>query len=164
MRAQLSQRHLLGIRGLSAEEITHILDTAETFREVSEREIKKVPTLRGRTVINLFFEPSTRTRTSFEIAGKRLSADVINISSSSSSVTKGETLVILEAINGSAFALFYPADTSIIPLTVSEDQLQEANALIRLGTNATMIAGAALAAHRGCILVRQLLPRHARLG
>src|SRR2546421_10708286 len=93
MRAQLSQRHLLGIRGLSAEEITHILDTAETFREVSEREIKKVPTLRGRTVINLFFEPSTRTRTSFEIAGKRLSADVINISSSASSVSKGETLL-----------------------------------------------------------------------
>src|SRR5881227_2485219 len=93
MRAQLSQRHLLGIRGLSAEEITHILDTAETFREVSEREIKKVPTLRGRTVINLFFEPSTRTRTSFEIAGKRLSADVVNIISSSSSVSKGETLL-----------------------------------------------------------------------
>src|SRR5881227_4307604 len=92
MRAQLSQRHLLGIRGLSAEEITHILDTAETFREVSEREIKKVPTLRGKTVINLFFEPSTRTRTSFEIAGKRLSADVINISVATSSVSKGETL------------------------------------------------------------------------
>jgi len=89
----LKQRNLLGIRGMSAEEITHFLDTAETFREVSEREIKKVPTLRGRTVINLFFEPSTRTRTSFEIAGKRLSADVINISSSSSSVTKGETLL-----------------------------------------------------------------------
>ena len=83
----LKQRNLLGIRGMSAGEIAHFLDTAETFREVSEREIKKVPTLRGRTVINLFFEPSTRTRTSFEIAGKRLSADVINISSSSSSVT-----------------------------------------------------------------------------
>jgi aspartate carbamoyltransferase catalytic subunit len=93
MKAQLSYRHLLGIRGLSAGEITHILDTAETFREISEREIKKVPTLRGRTVINLFFEPSTRTRTSFEIAGKRLSADVINVNSSSSSVTKGETLL-----------------------------------------------------------------------
>ena len=87
------QRNLLGIRGMSAEEITHVLDTAETFREISEREIKKVPTLRGRTVINLFFEPSTRTRTSFEIAGKRLSADVVNVSSSSSSVTKGETLL-----------------------------------------------------------------------
>jgi len=86
-------KNLLGIRGLSAEEITHFLDTAESFREISEREIKKVPALRGRTVINLFFEPSTRTRTSFEIAGKRLSADVINISASSSSVTKGETLL-----------------------------------------------------------------------
>jgi aspartate carbamoyltransferase catalytic subunit len=70
--AVLKQRNLLGIRGMSAGEITHVLDTAETFREISEREIKKVPTLRGRTVINLFFEPSTRTRTSFEIAGKRL--------------------------------------------------------------------------------------------
>src|SRR5918997_3539553 len=86
-------RNLLGIRELSAAEITHILDTAETFRDISQREIKKVPALRGRTVINLFFEASTRTRTSFEIAGKRLSADVINISSSSSSVTKGETLL-----------------------------------------------------------------------
>ena len=87
------RRHLLGIGELSPEEITHVLDTAETFRDISRREIKKVPTLRGRTVINLFFEPSTRTRTSFEIAGKRLSADTINISSSTSSVTKGETLL-----------------------------------------------------------------------
>jgi aspartate carbamoyltransferase catalytic subunit len=86
-------RHLLGIRELSAGEITHLLDTAETFRDVSRREIKKVPALRGRTVINLFFEPSTRTRTSFEIAAKRLSADAVNISISSSSVSKGETLV-----------------------------------------------------------------------
>ena len=88
-----ARKHLLGISDLSAEEITYLLDTAETFREISRREIKKVPALRGRTVINLFFEPSTRTRTSFEIAGKRLSADVINISSSSSSVSKGETLL-----------------------------------------------------------------------
>jgi aspartate carbamoyltransferase catalytic subunit len=88
-----TQRHLLGIRGRAAEEITHFLDTAESFREISERDIKKVPALRGRTIINLFFEPSTRTRTSFEIAGKRLSADVINISASSSSVSKGETLL-----------------------------------------------------------------------
>jgi aspartate carbamoyltransferase catalytic subunit len=88
-----NHRHLLGIRELSAGEITHLLDTAETFRDVSRREIKKVPALRGRTVINLFFEPSTRTRTSFEIAAKRLSADAINISASTSSVSKGETLV-----------------------------------------------------------------------
>src|SRR3954470_11663697 len=87
------RRHLLGIRELSAREITHILDTAESFRDISRREIKKVPALRGRTVINLFFEPSTRTRTSFEIAAKRLSADAINISASTSSVTKGETLL-----------------------------------------------------------------------
>jgi aspartate carbamoyltransferase catalytic subunit len=86
-------RHLLGIRELSADQIVHLLDTAETFRDVSEREIKKVPALRGRTVINLFFEPSTRTRTSFEIAAKRLSADAVNISVSTSSVSKGETLL-----------------------------------------------------------------------
>jgi len=88
-----NRKHLLGIRDLSAEEITHLLDTAETFRDVSRREIKKVPALRGRTVINLFFEPSTRTRTSFEIAAKRLSADAVNISVSTSSVSKGETLL-----------------------------------------------------------------------
>src|SRR5947209_10268022 len=86
-------KDLLGIRELSAAEITHVLDTAESFRDISRREIKKVPALRGRTVINLFFEPSTRTRTSFEIAAKRLSADAINISASTSSVTKGETLL-----------------------------------------------------------------------
>ncbi|HVG29206.1 MAG TPA: aspartate carbamoyltransferase catalytic subunit [Pyrinomonadaceae bacterium] len=93
MKTESGRRHLLGISELSAEEIAHVLDTAETFREISRREIKKVPALRGRTVINLFFEPSTRTRTSFEIAGKRLSADTINISSSASSVAKGETLL-----------------------------------------------------------------------
>ncbi len=87
------RRDLLGIRGLSAAEINGILDTADNFREVNAREIKKVPTLRGKTVINLFFENSTRTRTSFELAAKRLSADAVNISVSSSSVTKGETLL-----------------------------------------------------------------------
>jgi aspartate carbamoyltransferase catalytic subunit len=88
-----THRHLLGIEGLSREELVFLLDTAESFREISEREVKKVPTLRGKTVINLFYESSTRTRTSFEIAAKRLSADAINISTSTSSVTKGETLV-----------------------------------------------------------------------
>ena len=87
------RRDLLGIRNLSAEEIVGILDTAENFREINQREIKKVPTLRGKTVINLFFEASTRTRTSFELAAKRLSADAINISVSSSAVSKGETLI-----------------------------------------------------------------------
>jgi aspartate carbamoyltransferase catalytic subunit len=89
----LKRKDLLGIEDLGREEILEILDTAESFQEVSTRPIKKVPTLRGKTVINLFFEASTRTRTSFEIAGKRLSADVVNISSSTSSVSKGETLI-----------------------------------------------------------------------
>ena len=93
MESVFTRKHLLGIRELEAGEIIHLLDTAETFRDVSKREIKKVPALRGRTVINLFFESSTRTRTSFEIAAKRLSADAINISVSTSSVTKGETLL-----------------------------------------------------------------------
>jgi aspartate carbamoyltransferase catalytic subunit len=89
----LKIKHLLGIQELSVEQIQLILETAESFREISTRPIKKVPTLRGKTVINLFFEASTRTRTSFEIAAKRLSADAINISASTSSVVKGETLV-----------------------------------------------------------------------
>lgn len=93
MEKPFRRRDLLGIRGLSAADIKGILDTAENFREINSREIKKVPTLRGKTVINLFFENSTRTRTSFELAAKRLSADTVNISVSSSSVSKGETLV-----------------------------------------------------------------------
>ncbi|MFQ5527512.1 MAG: aspartate carbamoyltransferase catalytic subunit [Thermoanaerobaculia bacterium] len=87
------RKDLLAIADLSPEEIQLILDTADSFREIAERPIKKVPTLRGRTVVNLFFEPSTRTRSSFEIAEKRLSADSINFSSSSSGLVKGETLV-----------------------------------------------------------------------
>ena len=90
---RLAGKDILGIQELSVAEIGLILETAESFKEVSTREIKKVPTLRGKTVINLFFEASTRTRTSFEIAAKRLSADTINISASSSSVVKGETLI-----------------------------------------------------------------------
>ena len=85
-------RDLLGIEDLTADEIRYIFDAVPPFKEISERDIKKVPTLRGKTIINLFFEPSTRTRTSFEIAGKRLSADVINISVATSSVSKGESL------------------------------------------------------------------------
>src|SRR3989454_5386755 len=91
--AEFKLKHLLGIRELDLDQITHLLDTAESFLDISKREIKKVPALRGRTVINLFFEPSTRTRTSFEIAAKRLSADAVNISVSTSSVSKGETLL-----------------------------------------------------------------------
>ena len=86
-------RHLLGIEGLTLGEFEHLLKNSEGFLEISERPIKKVPSLRGKTIINLFLEPSTRTRTSFEIAGKRLSADTINISPSLSSVVKGETLL-----------------------------------------------------------------------
>jgi len=90
---KLNRKDILGIQELSVAEIELILETADSFIEVSTREIKKVPTLRGKTVINLFYEASTRTRTSFEIAGKRLSADTINISASTSSVMKGETLI-----------------------------------------------------------------------
>jgi aspartate carbamoyltransferase catalytic subunit len=89
----LRRKDLLGIAELSAEEIQLILETAEAMKEVGQRPIKKVPTLRGRTVVNLFFEPSTRTRTSFEIAEKRLSADTLNVAIATSSVVKGETLV-----------------------------------------------------------------------
>ena len=100
---KLTKKDLLGIQDLSVDEINLILDTAESFIEVSTREIKKVPTLRGKTIINLFMEPSTRTRTSFEIAGKRLGADTVNISATTSSVVKGETLIDmarnLEAMN-----------------------------------------------------------------
>ena len=87
-----TKKDLLGIKGLTKEEILAVLDTAESFKDVSRREIKKVPTLRGKTVITLFYEASTRTRTSFEIAAKRLSADTINITASTSSYVKGETL------------------------------------------------------------------------
>lgn len=86
-------KDLVGLEDLSAEQIVAILDTAEPFKEISERRIKKVPVLRGKTIVNLFFEASTRTRVSFEFAEKRLSADTVNISSSGSSVVKGETLV-----------------------------------------------------------------------
>jgi aspartate carbamoyltransferase catalytic subunit len=86
-------KDLLGLEHLSAEQITLILDTAVPFKEISERAIKKVPTLRGMTIVNLFFEPSTRTRISFEFAEKRLSADTVNVATSGSSVSKGETLV-----------------------------------------------------------------------
>ena len=108
-----NRKDLLGIRELSVEEIKTVLDTADSFKEVSTRAIKKVPTLRGKTVINLFFESSTRTRTSFEIAAKRLSADAVNISASTSSVTKGETLVDtarnLEAMAPDAIIIRHPS-------------------------------------------------------
>ena len=92
MTARWTRKDLLGLRELTADEINFILETADAFKEVGTREIKKVPALRGKTMINFFVEPSTRTRTSFELAALRLSADVINISASASSLTKGETL------------------------------------------------------------------------
>src|SRR5213078_3572826 len=92
MKQRWNRKDLLGLHELSAEEITFILETADAFKEVGAREIKKVPALRGKTLVNFFVEPSTRTRTSFELAAVRLSADVINISASASSLAKGETL------------------------------------------------------------------------
>ncbi len=110
---KFEKKDILGIKDLSINEINLILETAESFLEISTRKIKKVPTLRGKTIINLFYEASTRTRTSFEIAGKRLSADTINISASTSSVVKGETLIDtarnLEAMNPDVIVLRHSA-------------------------------------------------------
>ncbi|MBM3285302.1 MAG: aspartate carbamoyltransferase catalytic subunit [Candidatus Aminicenantes bacterium] len=106
---EFKQRHLLSIQDLDVSEIMTILDTAESLSEISTREVKKVPTLRGKTIINLFFEPSTRTRSSFELAAKRLSADIINFSQQTSSVVKGEslkdTVLNLEAMNPDALII-----------------------------------------------------------
>ena len=110
---QFRKKDLLGIKQLEPEEINLILETSKTFKEISTRPIKKVPTLRGRTVVHLFYEPSTRTRTSFEIAAKRLSADTFNISASTSSIVKGETLLDtarnLEAMNPDVIVLRHSA-------------------------------------------------------
>jgi aspartate carbamoyltransferase catalytic subunit len=92
MTARWTRKDLVGLRELSADEINFILETADAFKQVGTREIKKVPALRGKTLVNFFIEPSTRTRTSFELAASRLSADVINISATTSSLSKGETL------------------------------------------------------------------------
>ncbi len=102
-------KHLLGIQALTPSEIITVLDTAESFYEISTREVKKVPTLRGKTIINLFFEPSTRTRSSFELAAKRLSADIVNFNQQTSSVVKGEslkdTILNLDAMNPDAIII-----------------------------------------------------------
>ncbi len=123
------QKHILGLKELTAEEINLVLDTAESMKEVSLRDVKKVPALKGVTVVNLFFEPSTRTRSSFEIAEKRLSADVLNFTPDQSSVVKGETLldtarnleamgatviVIRHAMSGAPWVLAKELDSSII--------------------------------------------------
>ncbi|MSR07290.1 MAG: aspartate carbamoyltransferase catalytic subunit [Gemmatimonadetes bacterium] len=113
MSAPALAKDLLGIEHLSAEQIRLVLDTAEPFKEVSERAIKKVPTLRGKTIVNLFYESSTRTRTSFEFAEKRLSADTVNIAASGSSIEKGENLVDtarnLEAMRIDMVVIRHPA-------------------------------------------------------
>jgi len=106
-------KHLLGIQGLTPAEIISVLDTAESFFEISTREVKKVPTLMGKTIINLFYEPSTRTRSSFELAAKRLSADIVNFNKQTSSVVKGEsfkdTILNLEAMNPDAIIIRHSA-------------------------------------------------------
>src|SRR6266481_6225681 len=108
-----NRKHLLDIESLTAEEITTVLDTAKTFKAVGERAIKKVPALRGKTVINLFIEPSTRTRISFELAAMRLTADIINFTAEASSLKKGETLKDtarnLEALNADIIIIRHSA-------------------------------------------------------
>ena len=114
-------KHLLSVTQLSPDDITRVLDTADSFREVGTRVIKKVPALRGRTVVNLFYENSTRTRISFEIAAKRLSADVINFSTGGSSVAKGESLkdtaLTLEAMGADAIVIRHSSSGSPTTLT-----------------------------------------------
>ncbi|HEX9375693.1 MAG TPA: aspartate carbamoyltransferase catalytic subunit [Actinomycetota bacterium] len=114
-------KHLLSIHDVSAEDVVRILDTADSFREVGTRVIKKVPALRGRTVVNLFYENSTRTRISFELAAKRLSADVINFSTSGSSVSKGESLkdtaLTLQAMGADAIVIRHSSSGSPYLLT-----------------------------------------------
>ena len=127
--AEFKHKHIIALRDLSKEDIELLISTAENMREINNRDIKKVPTLRGKTIINLFYESSTRTRTSFEIAGKRLSADTVNITPSSSSATKGETLsdtalnllamkpdiiVMRHAVSGSHYFLANKINCSII--------------------------------------------------
>jgi aspartate carbamoyltransferase catalytic subunit len=110
---RFAKKDVLDMESLSVEEIQAVLDTAETLREISTRPIKKVPTLRGKTVIHFFYEPSTRTKTSFEIAAKRLSADTVSLSASTSSISKGETLADtaknLEAMNPDAIVIRHSA-------------------------------------------------------
>jgi aspartate carbamoyltransferase catalytic subunit len=109
----LKRKDLLGIKELSTDEIVEILDAASGFKDVILRDIKKVPTMRGRTIVNLFFEPSTRTRTSFELAAKRLSTDVINFSAPTSSVVKGETLIdtarTVQALGADTMVIRHPS-------------------------------------------------------
>ncbi|MDG2397996.1 MAG: aspartate carbamoyltransferase, partial [Candidatus Marinimicrobia bacterium] len=117
----LQQKHLLGLEGYPAEDIQTIIDTAFTFREVLDRPIKKVPSLQGKTIVNLFFENSTRTRISFELAQKRLSADTVNFSASTSSLKKGETFKDtaqnIEAMKIDAVVMRHPTPGAPLHLT-----------------------------------------------
>ncbi len=117
-----TKHNLIDIQSLSQEEIEMVLETAKSFKEVSTREVKKVPTLRGKTVVLLFFEPSTRTRTSFELAAKRLSADTINITATSSSLSKGESILDtvknIEAMNVDMMVVRHPS--SGVPQILAE--------------------------------------------
>jgi len=114
-------RHVLSMHDLTADDVTRVLDTAESFREVGSRVIKKVPALRGRTVVNFFLENSTRTRISFELAAKRLSADVINFAAGGSSVSKGESLkdtaLTLQAMGADAIVIRHSSSGSPLQLT-----------------------------------------------
>jgi aspartate carbamoyltransferase catalytic subunit len=113
MTMSFAHRHLLGLEGMNREDLTFLLDTATKFKEISERDIKKVPALRGKTVVSFFYEASTRTRASFEIAAKRMSADFVSLSGGASSITKGETLLDtarnLAAMRPDAIILRHPA-------------------------------------------------------
>jgi len=132
-----ASRHLLGLEGISAEELLYVVDTAESFKEISERDIKKVPALRGKTVVSLFYEASTRTRMSFEIAAKRLSADFVSLSASVSSASKGETLLdtarniaamrpdCLVVRHGAAGAAFFLAERLDCPIVNAGDGSHE---------------------------------------
>ncbi|MBU0469522.1 MAG: aspartate carbamoyltransferase catalytic subunit [Candidatus Omnitrophica bacterium] len=121
--AEWTKHSLLDLKSLSVEEIEMILETAKSFKEVSSRDVKKVPALRGKTVVMLFFEPSTRTRTSFELAAKRLSADTINIAASSSALSKGETILDMakniEAMNVDAIIVRHSC--SGVPLVLADN-------------------------------------------
>src|SRR4029453_6850706 len=118
-----TRRHLLGLEELSADEIRFLLDTAHSFKEVSTRSVKKVPALRGRVVVNAFWEASTRTRTSFELAAQRLSADIIDFSEKGSSVSKGETLIDtarnIEAMGVDVIVIRHPAAGAAVMLARS---------------------------------------------
>jgi aspartate carbamoyltransferase catalytic subunit len=118
---RFKHKHILGIEQFSAADIFYVLDTAASFKEISRRHIKKVPTLRGKTIVNFFFEPSTRTRLSFEIAAKRMSADTFNIATSTSSTQKGETLIDtacnLQAMNPDIIIIRHPSSGAPILLS-----------------------------------------------